>query len=229
MPLLGIDGCKIGWVVAEADPELHRVRFWIAATAQELFARIDDRTVAAIDIPIGLPIDKARACDLQARRLLAPYTSRVFPAPARAALGATEYRECCALNEQALQVGLSKQSHALLPKIREVDELITPTLQARVREAHPEVTFFILGGGPLKYGKKTVSGQIERTEVLRGHGLGIGAADWESLQTLEASLDDAVDAAACLLTAQRIARGSNAPPLGDGALDARWLRMEIVA
>ena len=65
--------------------------------------------------------------------------------------------------------------------------------------------------------------------VLQAHGLGLGAADWSSLQTLEAGLDDVLDAAACLLTAQRIARGANAPPLGDGVLDARGLRMEIVA
>jgi predicted RNase H-like nuclease len=32
----------------------------------------------------------------------------VFPAPSRAALGASDYRECCTLNEGALGKGLSK-------------------------------------------------------------------------------------------------------------------------
>jgi predicted RNase H-like nuclease len=58
MRLLGIDGCKAGWVVAEED--LGDLRFRLVRTAREMFDSLDDKTVCAIDIPIGLPINRAR-------------------------------------------------------------------------------------------------------------------------------------------------------------------------
>jgi predicted RNase H-like nuclease len=227
MTLFGIDGCKGGWVVAEAPEDLSTVRFWIAPTAAEVFVRVGSDTLVAIDIPIGLPTSERRACDLEARRRLTPHTSRVFSAPARAALGASDYRQCCALNEAALGVGLTKQSHGLLPKIREVDEAMTAERQFRVREAHPEVTFLTLKGEALTHSKKTVAGHIERIALLQAQGLTVGAVEGGSLESLCAPLDDVLDAAACLVTAKRIHEGRGLI-LGDGALDGRGLRMEIV-
>lgn len=228
MTLLGVDGCEKGWVVAEANQDLTDLHFWIAVTAQEFFTRLDKDTFAAIDMPSGLPVSRPRACDLEARRVLSPHGARVFPAPARAALGATDYRECCALNLTALNTKLSKQSHALLSKIREVDDLMSPELQMRIREAHPEVTFATLAGHSLKHSKKVVAGNIERWDILAKSDLWIDPSRMDSLREIDAALDDVLDAAACLLTAKRISEGRERV-LGDRALDAKGLRMEIVA
>jgi predicted RNase H-like nuclease len=225
---MGVDGCKDGWVVAQAEGDLSQVWFRRADTISDVFADLDGDFIAAIYMPIGLPTDKARACDLEARRLLSPHGSRVFPAPSRAASATTDYRKCCDLNKEALRTGLTKQSFALLPKICEVDQYMTPDKQDYIREAHPEVTFRILADEALEFPKKTVAGNIERIELLRRLGIVIDLTAESSLAMLAAALDDVLDAAACLLTARRISL-AQAKVLSDGARDARRLRMEMVA
>jgi predicted RNase H-like nuclease len=56
--LLGVDACKHGWVVAEACHDLSDLRFWGAPTVKQLFEAIDESTICAIDIPIGLLFDR---------------------------------------------------------------------------------------------------------------------------------------------------------------------------
>lgn len=227
MVLAGVDACKAGWVMGAANGDLGDLRFAVARTASELFQMLEAVEHAAIDIPIGLPIDKARACDLQARALLGKQGSKVFPAPSRRCLSAEDFVSCCELNRAALSVGLSKQSHALLPKIREIDLEMTPRHQQRIREAHPEVTFMTVAGRPLSYSKRTVAGNIERLRILQTQGLAWSDSVLESLSQLDAGLDDVLDAAACLVTARRIAVGAS-ERLGDAAPDERGLRMEIL-
>jgi predicted RNase H-like nuclease len=187
-------------------------------------------SIIAIDIPIGLADLGPRACDIEARQLLGPRQgSRVFPPPVRAALRGSTYSECCELNRQMCGKAISRQAHAIIPKIRKVDEAITPALQARVREVHPEVSFRLLKGRPLQHSKKTSAGRKERVEILDSEGLGFDP-QFERLRLGRSllAIDDLLDAAACLLTAERIAEG-RAQVLGDGAIDSRGLRMEIVA
>jgi len=64
---LGVDGCKEGWVVAEAGQDLSDLRFWLATSAKDLFPAIEDAMICAIDIPIGLPIKTNRIPVRQAR------------------------------------------------------------------------------------------------------------------------------------------------------------------
>src|SRR5262249_42903345 len=129
--LIGVDGCRGGWVVATADPLLSRLSFTRVDDLGPLFAAAQaGEALIAIDIPIGLSDDGPRACDLAARRLLGrPRASSVFPAPPRAALAAPTYRRACALSRRCLGVALSLECFNILPKIREVDELITPARQ----------------------------------------------------------------------------------------------------
>ena len=47
---------------------------------------------------------------------------------------------------------------APVPKIKEVDELITPSLQEQVLEGHPEVAFAGLTGEPMPHSKTTPAG-----------------------------------------------------------------------
>lgn len=181
-------------------------------------------------VPIGLPPSGPRACDVAARQALGPNQGgRVFPAPCRAALSGSTYEECSELNYRATEKRLSRQAHAIIPKIAEVDGWIRPALQARVREVHPEVSFCVLNGAPLAHSKKTEEGRRERLAILGRHGLAFDLVDERRrLAAWRVGVDDLLDAAAALLTAKRMSDGT-ARVLGDGAIDGRGLRMEIVA
>ena len=233
--LIGLDGCKGGWVVAAADGSLSALSFSFVVDLGPLVARAaTGEALIAIDMPIGLSDKGSRECDLAARRLLGrPRASSVFPAPCRAALGATTYRRACALSRRTLGVALSRETFNILPKIRQVDALMTPARQAYVREVHPEVAFALMAGTGrgLRHAKRTAAGERERLRLLRRlaprfdpeavrRGLGRGRV----------GRDDVIDAVARL-------GGSGAHPPGQAlvlppgtvAYDARGLRMEIVA
>ena len=122
---------------------------------------------AAIDIPIGLAENGPRSCDREARRLLGPRRSSVFPAPVRAVLGATSYAQACAVSRAHCGKGLSKQLYNILGKIRAVDDVVTPRLQAQLFESCPELSFALMNGGtPMRHTKRTRDGQAARVAVL---------------------------------------------------------------
>jgi predicted RNase H-like nuclease len=52
-------------------------------------------------------------------------------------------------------LGLSVQAYHLIPRIRELDALLTPDLQARVWESHPELSFRAMTGAPIASPKRT--------------------------------------------------------------------------
>ena len=160
-----------------------------------------------IDIPIGLP-GGARACDLEARVLLGPRRSSIFPAPSRRLLDEREYAGQCSL-----------QLWNILDKVREVDRLMSPALQRRVYEGHPETSFALLAGAPLRWKKKTALGAAERRALLAPH---FG----EIPRVPGAAMDDVLDAHALLWSAHRIA-GGKAQVLGAPQRDRRGLRCHI--
>jgi predicted RNase H-like nuclease len=229
--LIGIDGCRGGWVLATATERSNvSLSFSIVSEIGGVFAQASEgKAIIAIDVPIGLPASGSRACDLAARRALGRgQGSRVFPAPSRAALAGASYAECCELNRKASGVKISRQTFAIFPKIREVDGSITPPLQAWIREAHPEVSFSVLNG-PLQYSKKRAVGRKERLAILAQHGILFDAVEERArLGRARVAVDDLIDAAACLVTARRIHDGATRL-LGGGDADARGIRMEIIA
>jgi predicted RNase H-like nuclease len=233
--LIGVDGCQAGWVLAISDPSLQSISFTVVPSLAELISSADaeDRMIA-VDVPIGLAEDARRACDVEARRLLrAPRNSSVFPPPCRSALHAPTYVDACAANELACGQRLSRQLWNILPKIREVDEVITPTRQYWVREAHPEVCFATLAatGRGLIHAKKTAEGEAERLALLHRYVPPIdpGAIRLQ-LGRARVARDDIVDAVVCLVTAYRVLQGlATVLPNGDVPVDARGLRMEMVA
>jgi predicted RNase H-like nuclease len=232
---MGVDGCRGGWVIAASDETFSGVSFSIADDLAPVIAGAENGgALIGIDIPIGLSDSGPRACDLAARRLLGrPRGSSVFPAPCRTALAATTYRRACGLSRRALGVALSMECFNILPKIRQVDVLMTPARQAFVREVHPELVFAILAGHGqgLVEPKRTAAGERVRLRLLRRlvPRFDPGAVR-TALGVARVARDDVIDAVACLLAAQRIARGK-ALVLPDGAIarDVRGLRMEIVA
>ena len=219
----GVDGCRTGWVVARLGPAglSLAVVTEIGPVVEEVAG--GDLAALAVDMPVGLPGDGPRACDTEARRLLGPRRSSVFPAPARAVLGAHTYREAAARSRAAIGRSLPVQAYNLVPKVAELDRVMRPDLQGRVVEAHPELAFARLAGAPATHAKRTADGRLERLGLLAAAGLG----DLSKLRALGAAPDDILDAAVLALTAER-ARDGTATRLGDGSVDARGLRMEVV-
>jgi predicted RNase H-like nuclease len=230
----GADGCRGGWVLAVLDPAPGGLHVEVVPRLAAAIADVAAGRLAAlaVDMPMGLPEDGPRACDLAARRRLGARRSSVFPTPVRAALDAPTYAEALARSRAACGRGLSRQAFNLLAKIAELDAVIRPELQDRVVEAHPEMAFARLAGSPCVHAKRTAEGRAERLALLRGAGLGdtdLGDLDMDlaTLRLAGGAPDDILDAVALTLTAARV-RDGVAERLGDGARDARGLRMEVV-
>jgi predicted RNase H-like nuclease len=237
---VGVDGCRAGWVAASAigddDPSFSLLDDRQLA---ELFAEAAaGRAVVAIDVPIGLPEDHARACDREARRALSPLrTGSVFSAPCRRTLAASSFPKACKLNRQARDKGITKQLYAILPKVKVVDRMLEPSHQAAIYETHPEVIFTRLARTQAerpRHRKRSVAGAVERVQILRRYlpvlSRELLLAQRALLGRSKLHLDDLIDAAACLITARRIA-SCEATRLPEHAAerDSRGLRMEIWA
>lgn len=206
MRVAGVDGCRGGWVVviasiADGPSTVERV-----ARLDSLIQRIRAGTVAAagVDMPIGLPSHTRRASDAALRVHLGARRSSLFPTPPRAVLDAVDYRDALARARDATGVGLSKQAWNLVGKIRELDALMTPELQPRVSEAHPESSFTELAGNPLSTRKSTPLGREERTRLLLPSFADLA----EHLDRHGAVAADVLDAFAAAWTARRIATGT---------------------
>jgi predicted RNase H-like nuclease len=181
---------------------------------------------AAIDIPIGLSSTGPRACDREARRLLGPRRSSVFPAPVRAVLDATSYVEACAISRKVCGKAVSVQLYNILGKIREVDDVVSPRLQTQLFEACPELSFAVMSGGaPMRHNKRTAEGRTERVVAL-GATLG-DVARFVDAPPKGATSDDVFDAFALAWTARRQLTDS-CMWLGE-EMDENGLRMEVIA
>ena len=229
----GIDGCRAGWVVVLAHPlardaQEHQVT--ICARFDEVLALLPTSSVSAIDIPIGLLAERqpgGRDCDRYARRLLGRRASSVFTPPTRPLLYATHYA-------QVRGHGLSIQAFNILPKIRQVYRVMTPALQQRVYEAHPELAFQSLAGHPLQDRKKTVAGREERLRVLDNipsllfHGIRTAFERiLHEYKRTDVAPDDILDAYVLMWTALRIWHAQAQRVPRTPRHDARGLRMEI--
>ncbi len=229
----GADGCRGGWIRVIKDLDTGAISWRLCAMAHELASAEPVPDLIGVDIPMGLPERGPRLCDLEARRLLGRGRgSSIFPAPIRPILTAASYEEACRIRVGIEGKRLSRQSWGIIPKIREMDELLRrdPILRERVREVHPEVSFFFMAGQrALRYGKKTPMGREERCRLLEPHfgpwpatalrepiGPGIGA-------------DDILDAFAALWTAERMARGTAEMLPPTPPRDRFGLPMEIIA
>jgi predicted RNase H-like nuclease len=222
--IAGLDGCRGGWIAAIEKSGATRLQ--ILASLNELFE--DPALLAAvIDVPIGLPEAGPRSCDLMARQLLrAPRASSVFPAPIRPMLPARDQGEASRLRFAAEGKRCSVQLAAILPKIREVDNLLNPGMQLKVREGHPEVSFAIMNGGKsMSHAKRRLAGRKERIGLLRDHFPEVLTA----LSEVGRLRLDAIDAYAMLWTARRLVEGSSRSLPDAPTIDRRGLRMEIVA
>jgi predicted RNase H-like nuclease len=249
----GVDGCRGGWLcvlwdpAAKANPRVLQFHHF-----GEVLSLAEEPARIAVDIPIGLPRSGSkggRLCDNAARRNLGPRQSALFAVPARAALEETDYARACtvALANSNPPRKVSKQCFNLFAKIREVDALMTPALQERVRECHPETAFWAMNGRqPLAEPKKVKSqlyppGLALRRRLLQAAGFPhsfLASAPYQGSARsphLRAGEDDLLDACACAWTAARLGNGAairfpqDTPDIGGPEVDAKGLRMEIWA
>jgi threonine dehydratase len=227
----GVDGCRGGWVVASTSPSPGPVGVEVVPAVAPLVSAVRHGALAAlaIDMPIGLAGDGHRSADTEARVLLGPRRSSLFPTPPRAVLAATDFTDALARCRAATGKGMSKQAFHLLPKIRELAVALDPGLQPRVSEVHPETSFAVLRGAPCAWPKRTPAGLGERLDALRAEFPG---TDLDALVTRPprgAAADDVLDAIVAAWTARRIATGT-AVVLGDAtARDALGYRLTITA
>jgi len=231
--ICGADGCKAGWVVLRKDLSSGSISWQVYPTPHDLVFMEPSPLILSIDIPIGLPDCGPRACDQEARKLLGPgRASSVFPAPIRPVLIAKDYEEACSFRRQLEGKSMSRQSWAIVHKIREVDEVLRrdPTLQARIREVHPEVSFYFLSGQrALQHSKKTKEGKAERRRLLESVFAQWVEAAIREKPRLACNEDDILDAFAALWTAERILTGKSRTIPAIPPKDSCKLRMEIVA
>lgn len=227
--VLGVDGCKGGWVGASFTGTTLSWRFF--SDAASFLAEPTD--VVAVDIPIGLPERGVRRCDVLARLALPGQASSVFPAPIRPVLAARTYAEARAISVGVDGRSLSAQCFGIVPKIAEVDLALRTSLREvvdldrtlrtsrkQVVEVHPEVSFARLAGHRLPR-KKSAAGALARVQLL--------TAAFGTLPTdvpAQAALDDCLDALVCAWTGLRWLRGE-ADVLG-GERDGTGQVMRIV-
>ncbi len=227
----GVDGCRAGWFAITHNLNTGVMAWQVYPHAYALFQQHPQPEVWALDIPMGLPEAEARACDRAARRLLGRgRASSVFPAPLRGMLAAATYTEACAVGLRQAGKKLSRQTWAILPKIRQVDAALRqePTLPARVYEVHPELSFQALAGQPLRHSKHHPAGRAERQRLLEPvFGPAVAAILAVRATPQRFAADDVLDACAALWTAQRIAQGHAITLPAEPVYDACGLRMTI--
>ena len=210
----GVDGCSAGWVVAT------RAGIHVETSIGRV---IDMYSVVGIDMPIGLPTDETRYSDGEARKYLGTRHSTVFPTPARICLSASNHADACAHSRAACGKAMSVQAWNLVGKIREVDMHVSPALEDRVCEVHPECSFAAMNGHQPLTSKHRAEGLMQRNALITQHFGTVPPTP------RGARPDDVLDAYAVLWSVERFAAGRHFTfPSGGGQRDERGLLMRIV-
>jgi predicted RNase H-like nuclease len=230
----GVDGCKGGWLVGIFSVNESKCRLkslTVAKNFEEVVSKTENCKAVCVDIPIGLNEDEnPRKCDVEARKILAaPRASSVFPPPVRQCLSAKNYEDACDVSLKVKGKKLSRQSFLIMDKIRQVDELMTPMLQKRIREIHPEVSFWALNNDTaMQYKKKRGIGRNERLKVLSRQFTNISDKALMLLKPKGSAPDDVIDVFVAGWTAAQVLKRHIKTLPEKPEVDSRGLRMEIV-
>jgi predicted RNase H-like nuclease len=225
--VLGVDGCRSGWVgvvLTPGRPVAGVLGATIATVVEAAGAAAGTLQAVGIDMPIRLPEAGYRQAELAARLHLGRKASSIFPTPPRPVLDAPSYADACAVARTLEGRAISRQAWALRAKILEVGAWL-PAAPCPVHEVHPEVSFSLLTGAPILAGKRSAAGLEARRQALAEAGI---VAPTELAETRGVAVDDVLDAAVVAWSARRIAAGRARsfpdPPerLPDGRPDAIW-------
>lgn len=218
--VLGLDGFSKGWVAVFLHGDAHEISFHGDVT--QALSRPFDR--ASIDIPIGMTVDGERDCDVLARAMLRPHTSRVFTGARRWIW--QDFSDPDEANGECVRRGqkrVSRQLWHLGPKIMEVDAFLREHRTLDIREVHPELVFLRLNANNPLPSKKSEEGDSLRRRLLKRSGL-CDIDQWLSKARIGtgAKRDDVLDACAVAIAAREPA-GS----VGSPQPDAHNLPMQI--
>lgn len=226
---IGVDGCRAGWVAAILDHGdlIFKVYKSIASLVEE-YPEFD---AFLIDMAVGLSNspDQKRP-DSVARKELGVKASSVFPIPSRKAVYAEGEEAQVKANKGTLGKGLSKQSLAIIPKIKELDIFLNahPEYKNRILESHPEVDFARLNGSVVMSRKKEEPGLSERITILSGY---LDKRDltgmYDKAKTLGCAQDDLIDALCLAVTGALHAHGQSETLSEDLRPDEKGLFMQL--
>ena len=232
IPVVGVDGCPAGWIAVRWGEQLshHLCKDFEAVLVLEA-------SVIAVDMPIGFPLMSGRAVERPVRAKLGKRQSSVFQVPSRAAIMCGDYRQSCAVNLRNSDPPrkISKQIFNIFPKMCEIDALMSPALQSRVFEVHPELAFWAMNGQrPLDLPKKVkgrpdAAGLDLRRALLAEAGFPLSRLPPPTYKRADVGADDLLDACAACWSARRILDGASICFPVDPSCDERGLRMEINA
>lgn len=239
MIVVGVDGCKKGWVVAAWDTEEGTISLSQLDNFEMVLQAFpkDEVNAIAIDIPIGL-IDCHRAADREARKVLGRRGVCVFPSPDPRIVEIEIYAEANAESRRLCGKGVPKQAFGIFPKVAEVNHVMTPELQSRVVEVHPEVCFWAMAKEPIQTKKSKLEGyEIRQSVLTKATGCTIwDKSDLRALLTRERKVgklmgvepDDVLDAIAGTWTARRWVDGKHRSFPKVPEINQDGLRAEIV-
>jgi predicted RNase H-like nuclease len=196
--VLGVDGCKGGWV----GVELQDGRFagaLVAATLAQVVASAPGADAVGVDMPLGLMAHTARASDRLAARRLRGRSSSIFVMPPRPVFDAPDHATATALSMALTGKGISIQAWGLRTKFFEAEGLSA----GAVYEVHPELSFHEMGLLASDGSKKSWRGQRARLRILAAQGIEIPEQLGPVVERVPA--DDVLDAAAAAWSAHRIA------------------------
>ncbi len=146
-------------------------------------------------------------------------------------LDAVTYAQAGQIGAQVDGRKLSRQTWAILPKIREVDQFLRADVsrQQWVREVHPEVSFQAWNDSKAMINrKKSLAGRAEREALVdRAYGAAYRSAQC-FLPRGAYGNDDLLDAFAALWTAERFVNGTALSLPAIPPVDSCGLRMEMI-
>ena len=242
----GIDGCKNGWVAARLENNQLSIEFYESISK---FIRANPNADEyLIDMAIGFPSCKGqKRPDKNARKILGKRGVTVFSVPCRQVVELGDSKESVKqnkdylkkLNLEKLDVSLSQQTLAIIPKMAELDRFLqeNPEYKNKICESHPEVCFAKFNKDrAIEIKKSRSKGVSERIKVLEEH-LELGAlGDVKALtEKGNCKADDVLDAVCLAVTARFKAEGKyecihgSVEPGEEGYLvDDKGLRMQMV-
>ena len=227
--VIGVDGCPAGWIAVIWNGRQIRTQLFEIGRFAHILAV--DAAMIAVDMPIGFPDSYGRNADIEARKAMSPFGSRVFPVPCLEAVHAVNYTEAICLNKlRSHNVSIPPVTNAIRPRMQEVDRVMSRQVEERVREVHPEVSFAMMNSGvPLKSKKKTLDGEKQRLNLLLSSGF--PELDWNGMNYRKSQVkrDDIIDACAAAWSARRILYGEARHFPADEERDGRGLLMRIHA
>lgn len=230
--IAGVDGCKAGWLVAVANdwPADDPVQLILCDTFLTVIRVTKDCRLTVVDMPIGLPdCEEAspfpRECDTAAKRQLGSKASSVFYAPPRQCLTAATPKQFQLIHRKLTGRGAGLPVWGIVPKIKEVDDVITAELQKRIFEFHPELAWQRANRGASLEKKKSALGLQQRRKILSAAIDDLPKLEqWTKKVGRGAAIDDLFDALIGIKAAAERSKQTLIPL--KAKIDSRGLKMQ---